>query len=322
MARWGLRLGAAAAGIALLVAAELALGALAPAPGSRMELFPLHGADGAEALSRAVDLEAFVDSAWGLFERDRALMWRLKPGINEEAQAPPINPTAPRWWIQTDARGRRIGGGDGPVVALGDSSTFGWGVMDDEAWPARLGAANLAVPGYSSEQGLAAARLAVGTLNVQSLVLAFGANDGHLTPWTDRSLMAGRMSTSGGIAWRVSGLELVARLRNALYASRIKAVGARSDLAPRVGAGAFVENLRGMAALAPDARIVLLDVCAREEYSEAMAQLAWREGYGLVTYTGETIDGCHPTAAGQEKIAREVDAALSGGREAPRSLEQ
>jgi lysophospholipase L1-like esterase len=47
------------------------------------------------------------------------------------------------------------------IACLGDSTTFGWGVREEEAWPALLGeqlgveVLNAGVPGYSSYQGLA-----------------------------------------------------------------------------------------------------------------------------------------------------------------------
>ena len=57
----------------------------------------------------------------------------------------------------------------GAVLCLGDSTTFGWGVAEDDAWPAalsrRLGrpVTNGGVPGYSTHQGLARLEQALDT---------------------------------------------------------------------------------------------------------------------------------------------------------------
>lgn len=77
----------------------------------------------------------------------------------------------------------------GAVLCLGDSTTFGWGVAESEAWPAVLAAllgrpvTNGGVPGYSTHQGLARIDQALAT-HPAVVVLAYEVRDAEraLTP--------------------------------------------------------------------------------------------------------------------------------------------
>ncbi|MCK6525458.1 GDSL-type esterase/lipase family protein [Myxococcota bacterium] len=95
----------------------------------------------------------------GIYGGDPSSLWWLRPSLSPRDVPFPERGTT--FSVRTSALGYR---GDDPVVGawicLGDSTTFGWGVEEDEAWPARLSAAlgrpvaNAGVPGYSSHQGL------------------------------------------------------------------------------------------------------------------------------------------------------------------------
>src|SRR5690606_17281214 len=66
---------------------------------------------------------------------DPVRLWRLRPDLDQELDGP--------WRVTSNAegfRGPREYGPRGPVrvAAVGDSWTFGWGVDDEDAWPARL----------------------------------------------------------------------------------------------------------------------------------------------------------------------------------------
>lgn len=314
MSGWALRLGALGLGLGLLAGAELGLARFAPV-GSRMDLFPVHGVDGAVALGEVLDLDRFLDGAWVLFDRDRRLFWRLKPQLDLEASGFSLAPDAPPWHIRTGPEGRRLAASGAALVAMGDSSTFGWGVDDPASWPALAGAVNLAVPGYSSAQGLVQARAELPALAPSAVVLAFGANDGHFTPWPDHELLASRQTALGGVTWWVSGLQLVSRLRNLVYPIRMGAVMSQHQVGrtrPRVTPEELAGNLRDIAEVAGGAEVLLLDVCTRREYRKAMESLAEAQGYGMIAYEGDTLDGCHPDAAGHRWIAAAVTGALSG----------
>jgi len=96
----------------------------------------------------------------GLYDGDPAWYWTLRPDLDREVPFPEEGTT---FTVRTSADGYRDGplpGASPWVAALGCSTTFGWGVGADEAWPARLEAAlgvpvhNGGVPGHSTAQGL------------------------------------------------------------------------------------------------------------------------------------------------------------------------
>lgn len=321
-----LRLGAVLLGLSVLVLCEVVLRVVAPHSGARMELFPMHGADGVPYLRERVEVDRFLDGAWELFLRDRALGWRLRPGVRLDASGLSLAPGAAAWSVRIDAQGRRHSGVESStVLALGDSSVFGWGVDDLDAFPALLPqpALNLGVPGHSSAQGLVVARRSLPRHRPDAIVLAFGANDGHFTAQPDAHWMAQRASVAGGLAFHLMGLQLAIHTRNLVHELRLaRAVQQHDsgDSGPRVSPGRFADNLRAIAALVPDARVVLLDVCARTEYGEQMVALADAWGYGLVRYKGPTVDGCHPSVDGHRWIADRLAEELAAGSDAGPSV--
>lgn len=277
-------------------------------------LFALYGANGHELISQLPDASAFLTSASRLLEPDEALLWRLRAGL--EMDAAPLSLGSPRAWriaISEDGRRRPVAASP-DRVALGDSCTFGWGVEGEESWPARLGALNLGVPGYSSVQGAIVARreLAGGAPSV--VIAAFGANDGHAVSTGDAARLEGRKTAIGALRHQLSRLQLVTRVRAAAYprwaAGQVAAWHAGQGTV-RVTPQRYRQALDEIAALTP--RLVLLDVCARDEYSAVMADLAQAPGVSLVRYAalgGETLDGCHPTAEGHRRIAEAIAALL------------
>ncbi|RME26766.1 MAG: SGNH/GDSL hydrolase family protein [Deltaproteobacteria bacterium] len=311
--------GAVLLGLAVLVVLELGLRVLAPRPGSRLDLYPLHGADGAVALAESIDLDDFLDRTWTVFQRDRLLLWRVRPMLALEAGGPGVVAGAGPWRLHTDASGRRVDpdGPGGPlrVVALGDSSVFGWGVDDDEVFVGRLPAdtVNLAVPGYSAVQGRVLAEQELAALHPEVLVLGFGANDGHLTGIRDEDALAARRGSWGRVRYAVSDLQVIIRLRDLLQPVRLwMARGAlrRGVLGPRVDPLSYAAALRQIAALAPGARVVLVGICERGEYRDQLRRIQRESGASLVTYDGETLDGCHPDPAGHAALARRIGALL------------
>ena len=76
------------------------------------------------------------------------------------------------------------------VACLGDSTTFGWGVSEAEAWPSLLGqelgveVLNAGVPGYSTHQGLATLDRVL-ALKPEVVVLAYMIRDADPAPVPD-----------------------------------------------------------------------------------------------------------------------------------------
>lgn len=96
----------------------------------------------------------------GLYADAGAAVWTLRRDL--PARSVPFPERGTAFTVRTNALGYRGGPpAEGGVACLGDSTTFGWGVEEDEAWPARLAARlgrpvlNGGVPGYTTVQGLA-----------------------------------------------------------------------------------------------------------------------------------------------------------------------
>lgn len=76
------------------------------------------------------------------------------------------------------------------IACLGDSTTFGWGVTQDQAWPNVLGqelgveVLNAGVPGYSTHQGLATLDRVL-ALKPDVVVLAYMIRDADPAPVPD-----------------------------------------------------------------------------------------------------------------------------------------
>jgi len=100
--------------------------------------------------------------------------------------------------------------GDGPsILALGDSTTFGWGVAEDETYPAQLAeilhaagrdvrVINAGVPGYTSSQvRIALEELVAGGMRPERVLISVLWNDlwySSLESWTPDVLVSRRPS--------------------------------------------------------------------------------------------------------------------------------
>jgi lysophospholipase L1-like esterase len=218
---------------------------------------------------------AFTDR-WnvGIFEGDPLLFWRLAPhldGVVWDGTLVSTNPQGIRHPRPIAAKAP----GTFRVVCAGDSVTFGYRVprvyhrrpsdYDELPYPMllekRLREANpgreveviaLAVPGYSSHQGLAWLRHDLRRLQPDLVTACFGWNDIDRRAVTDRRAMpagalpvAARRLVTGSQALMRAGMWLRAR---------------RADTAPSAGPGVmrvprdeFVQNLREMVHLAREA---------------------------------------------------------------------
>lgn len=223
-------------------------------------------------------LEAFVSAAQRaqftdarqvrIFEGDPLLLWRLRPGLRDTVwEHTPVT---------TNDQGLRYDHALGPraerslrVLCAGDSVTFGFGVPqvflrreetfhpDWLPYPARiekaLRAANpdrtievapLAVPGYSSHQGLAWLRRDLSALRPDVVTLLYGWNDINMRSQGDVQAMRTD-------AWSVTARSLLSRSQALLHLwravhARAGASGAPAAPVPRVATDAFVANHRAM----------------------------------------------------------------------------
>jgi hypothetical protein len=131
----------------------------------------------------------------GLYTGNLVTDWRLAPGLDVSAQHVE---EANSFQVRTSADGFRDGEipSERPwIAAVGCSTTFGWGVSVDEAWPEiverTLGVEviNAGIPGHSSHQGRA---LAVEMIARKPtlLVLAWMVRDVQTAPIPDKQARA------------------------------------------------------------------------------------------------------------------------------------
>jgi hypothetical protein len=204
----------------------------------------------------------------GLYAGDPATVWWLRPGLDRRVPGPGGRQP---FELRTNALGMRgpLPPAEGPwTLALGCSTTFGWGVEEQEAWPAQLSGLleesviNGGQPGWSTHQAIAATQPWM-DLGPSRVVLAFIVRDAQLaarpdhrarpSPWLWRSQL-GR------------GLQALL-MRNAGPA---RPVGGQ----PRVPPGRFAQNLSRLVEMAGEAQVVLLAFPQREPSQEHLAAMA------------------------------------------------
>ena len=217
------------------------------------------------------------------YQRDPELVVRLRPNASFEyasvrSELDSVMRTnsagfrGPEWQPPIDAALR--------ILILGDSVSFGLGLDDDEEWPALAKAEleeslghpvqlrNLAVPGYSTEQGrvLAEQHLLDDTTAFRPhlVVCGFGFNDGYLRDTSDADLLAAHQSTAHQmIGWL--------REHSQLCGFLLRARGRPPASVLRVPTTRLAANLRAIAAAADQvaATVVWADTALPYTYARA-----------------------------------------------------
>lgn len=229
-------------------------------------------------MERLAEAPGDLAAYYGTYRWDRFLFYRFKPGV----QAALTDPFAPvsvrprtRWTLRTNSRGYPgpdVDPGPHPgvyrIVALGDSSTFGWGVESHEAYPIVLRdelnrrhpgrpveVANLGVCGYSSFQGLVLLEGEGLRWRPDLVTISFGSNDYSKVPEPFHVTHARNTGWSGRLRellHRSRAYEIYASfLSNALsggWKARMEQAGALSagEMPLNVGPERSRENLREM----------------------------------------------------------------------------
>jgi lysophospholipase L1-like esterase len=260
-------------------------------------------------MTRVESLELFVNTVQQkmqvanpqqstIFEGDPLLLWRLKPNLDHE------------YWdftvVSTNAQSFRadypIGAkpaGTFRIVCLGDSVTFGYRVPP--VWPERpkdynpewqpfpmllekeLRKANpnrsievfpMAVPGYTSHQGLAWLRRDIGYLKPDMVSASFGWNDASLSDATDREAIDTRWSPVA-IRWLIDHSQAFAHATRLLRSRNDVQPIARTP-APRVSQREYIDNFNAIVRLAKDhgAAVIVIGAPYRDSVTNpAEAQL-------------------------------------------------
>lgn len=188
------------------------------------------------------------------------------------------------------------------VVALGDSSTFGWGVDPEytyeELLARRLSANgqraevfNLGMPGTTSRHGLGVLAHYAAPMKPDVVVVSFGANDARLALTATADELAIDDTWLGAARWtllRLRTFQLARRLIFSWYdpfaAARQAGEGPARPLVKAVPIADYVSNLRRIRGHATviGARTVFLSVCTPEDYVDAMRQTAEKLGVPFV----------------------------------------
>ena len=234
-----------------------------------------------------------------IFEGDPLLLWRLKPNLDHA------------YWdytiVSTNAQGFRadypIGrkpAGTFRIVCLGDSVTFGYRVPP--AWPDKpkdynpewqpypmllekeLRKANpnrsievfpMAVPGYTSHQGLAWLRRDIGYLQPDLVIASFGWNDASVSDVPDREAIDTRWSPVA-IRWLIDHSQAFAHATRWLRSRNDAAQAVIRTPQPRVSQQEYVDNFKAIVRLAKDhgAAVIVIGAPYRDSVTNpAEAQL-------------------------------------------------
>jgi lysophospholipase L1-like esterase len=233
-----------------------------------------------------------------IFEGDPLLLWRLKPNLDRVVWDFTV--------VSTNAdhlRSERSGGyvdrkqpGAVRIVCLGDSVTFGFRVP--VVWPDKpteydrewlpfpmllekqLRAANpnqsldvvtMAVPGYTSHQGLAWLRHDLDSLQPDLLIVSFGWNDASFSDVPDREAIQTSWPAVG-TRWLVDHSQAFAHLTRWLRTRHKAPATSRGPRpAPRVSEQEYLDNMVAIESLAREhgAKVIVLGAPYRDYSPEA-----------------------------------------------------
>ena len=249
-------------------------------------------------------LPAAVD-ATARASRAEALLERIDPPAQDVPRyvRDPVTVAAPNP-LHAESRGTRYRGGVpdgwGGGLAVGGSSTYGWGVEASEAWPARLGAVNGGIEAVASPH-LVGRLLRDGlALRPSVVVLYVGCNDAALRWGGGLALpeYTGPLGRGSLRRWaQGSPLTFARSLRTLIGTARLD--------------GARVVVVRQ--AVCHDCDAVSVPAWAIDEYGRVVEVVAQAEGATLVVAElprALMFDSIHPTPEGHAQLAEQIREAL------------
>ncbi len=199
-----------------------------------------------QILLRRID----VDITFPFMRPDRDLLWSLKPGfsgifLGNRVSINSLGLRGPEVELPKPAGRTRI-------VCFGDSVTFGYGVADDESYPAVLAAAlrargvdadviDAGVTGYTSHQVRGLVTRVLPRLEADVVTVAIGWNDASRRPVHDREYER-RLRQAMSFDSVLDHSALYSFLKRVYVRWRIKTLPDRNDT-PRVPLEHYAENL-------------------------------------------------------------------------------
>ena len=200
-----------------------------------------------------------------LIQTDMDLFWTLVPNLKNKQVTEVLannEGTASTYTYSTNELGFRSPpllpmGSRFRILAIGDSTTFGQHLADNETWPAQLQrlldpdarqveVINAGVIGASSFQGLAFLRTQGLKLKPNLVIATFGFNDWGLAELSDRERAR---------AYRRKGLS--GMLDIILYPS-VPAAGGKKGLVQRATPGEYLDHMLAMAKICEEEKIRLV----------------------------------------------------------------
>lgn len=179
------------------------------------------------------------------------------------------------------------------VVAFGDSSTFGWGVNDDDTYLSRLlegltqrhpertfELINFAMPGDSSEFGKLVFNTFIDNVAPDIVIIGFGANDARLATLPHRQAV--KFFQQQGVLQRVRSFllrnsELIKTLSRTLSQVTEKPSGEPLKKQAAVSIKEYRENLRYFHRRSKKAgahTVIFVSACTPASYQKAMRKVA------------------------------------------------
>jgi len=197
-------------------------------------------------LLRAID----IDVEFPFMQPDLELFWKPRPGFEGRFQGHAVRID------QLGLRGPEVRVPKPPgrrrVLCFGDSITFGYGVGEEDTYPARLGArlaergvevVNAGVTGYTSHQVRVRLGRLLPELQPDVVTVLIGWNDGTLRPVSDR-VYAARLRSTATVEGTLGGWRLYRLLAGFYVRSRLRAErDAQVRDQPRVSLDDYRSNL-------------------------------------------------------------------------------
>jgi lysophospholipase L1-like esterase len=247
-----------------------------------------------------------------IFEGDPLLLWRLKPNLDHVVWDFTVLSTNAQH-LRSDRPLQKKQAGAIRIVCLGDSVTFGYRVptvwpdkpndYDRQALPypmlleKELRAANpnkqievvtMAVPGYTSHQGLAWLRRDIDSLQPDLLIISFGWNDASLSDVSDSEAIKTNWRAVT-VRWLVDHSQAFAHATYWLRARQPPSTRVVRQ-APRVSEQDYLNNMMAMAQLGrqKQAAVIILAAPYRDKVTNAPeAALMQRYRAGLRSISGQ-----------------------------------
>jgi lysophospholipase L1-like esterase len=225
----------------------------------------------------------------GIFEGDPLLLWRLKPNLDQVVWDFTVLSTNAQSYRANYPIGAKPGG-TFRIVCLGDSVTFGYRVP--VVWPDKpteydpewlpypmlleknlrkenpgkaIEAFPMAVPGYTSHQGLAWLRNEIDHLQPDMVIVSYGWNDASLSDVPDREAIRTDWYPVT-VRWLIDHSQAFALTTRWLRSRNQPPSGKRPRPVPRVAESEYLANMNAIVELAKSrgARVVVIGAPYRD----------------------------------------------------------